>query len=60
MKSEIIKLDGKELKIVTKIDNDLKEEALKIEDTLDLTNMLENTMDLTSEILNTNGENNNE
>lgn len=60
MKTETIMLDGNELEIITQMDSDLKEDAIKIDDTLDLTNILENTMDLSSEILSNNGESKNE
>lgn len=60
MESEKIKLNGQELNIITKLDEDIKEEALKLEDTIDLTHILEQTQDLSNEIIDNNGVDNNE
>ncbi len=60
MESETIKLNEEELKIITKLDEDIKEEALKLEDTIDLSKILEQTQDLSNEIINNNGGINNE
>ena len=60
MESETIKLNEDELKIITKLDEDIKEEALKLEDTIDLSKILEQTQDLSNEIINNNGGINNE
>lgn len=60
MESEIIKLNEEELTIITKLEEDLKEENLPLEDTIDLTAILEQTQDLSNEIININGVNNNE
>lgn len=60
MESKKIKLNGQELNIITKLDEDIKEEALKLEDTIDLTHILEQTQDLSNEIIDNNGVDNNE
>lgn len=57
MESEKIILNGQEMLIITKLDDDLKEDSLMLEDTIDLTEVLEQTKDLSNEIINNDGAN---